>query len=347
MRTMRSAIIQQWHSIDVLQIPVPVLEENEVRIRIKYCGICGSDLHVYNGVHPTAKVPVPMGHEMMGFVEEINTKLPVDFKIGDRVTLHAASCGKCERCLSGAANQCLKTGVKHQTSAGYADYMTGNVADVVKIPDSLSDRVAALLEPFACAVRTTQRGKIKAGDSVLVIGGGTIGFATALMARKMGAGRIIMSVKHQNRIDLAKEYGFETIDPETEDVIARINELTAGNGVNVTFETSCAPSGIKITPAVTAVEGTIVMLAVGLEPRPEFDIGAIALKELNIIGSRAHTIVDMKRAAKMLEIIAKENNLEKMISDTISLDDVEAGFRMMIEHRNKGKILVNMDQIGK
>lgn len=342
MRTMRSAIIQKWHSIDVLQVPVPEPEKDEVRIRLTYCGICGSDLHVYNGVHPTARVPIPMGHEMIGYVEEINTDLPVDFKVGDRVTIHGASCGRCERCLTGASNQCLKRGVKPQTTAGFSDYMTGHVDNVVKIPEGLSDKVGTLLEPFACAVRTTRRGNIEAGDTVLVIGGGIIGFSVAFMARKLGAGRVIMSLKHQNRIDLARKYGFEVIDPDTENVIAKIMEITEGNGADVTFETSCTPSGIMITPAVTAVEGTIVMLAVGLEPKPEFDIGAIALKELNIIGSRAHTVVDMRHAAKMLGIIAKENDLEKLISDVVSLDDVEEGFKMMIEHRNKGKILVSM-----
>lgn len=342
MEMMRSAIIQKWHSIDVLQVPVPEPEKDEVKVRLTYCGICGSDLHIYNGVHPTARVPVPMGHEMIGFVEEINTDLPVDFKVGDRVTVHGASCGKCELCLTGAANQCQKRGVKPQLTAGYSDYMTGHVDNVVKIPEGLSDKVATLLEPFACAVRTTRRGHIEAGDTVLVIGGGIIGFSVALMARKLGAGRVIMSLKHQERIDRAKEYGFETIDPGSEDVISRIMELTEGKGANVTFETSCSPSGIKLTTAVTAIEGTIVMLAVGLEPKPEFDVGAIALKELNIVGSRAHTVVDMRHAAKMLEIIAKENDLEKLISDIVPLDDIEDGFKMMIEHRNRGKILVSM-----
>lgn len=340
---MKSAVINQWHSIDIMDIPIPEPEENEALVRITYCGICGSDIHLYKGQHPVAKPPVMMGHEMIGIVEKINTKLPTKFKVGGRVTIHGESCGKCDLCLSGAANQCRKRGVKPQPSAGDSEYMIGHVDNIIPIPEHLSDYAAALVEPFACAVRTTDRANIHTGDVVLVIGGGVIGLAIAFMAREMGASRVIMSVRGKARQDMAAGYGFEVIDPVAHDAAEVIMEMTDGEGANVVIEASGSPAGAQTTTAAAAVEATIVMLAVGMEPKPVFDVGSIALKELKIVGSRAHTAMDMRRAAKFMDGLCRKYDLDPIITDIISLDHIEEGYKMMIEKKNRGKILVKID----
>lgn len=342
MKTMKSAVINRWHSIDIMDVPIPEPEENEALVRITYCGICGSDIHLYKGEHPVAKPPVMMGHEMIGIVEKINSTLPTKFKIGDRVTIHGDSCGKCDLCLSGAANQCRKQGVKLQPSAGDSEYMIGHVDNIIPIPEHLSDYAAALVEPFACAVRTTDRANIHTGDVVLVIGGGIIGLVVAFMAREMGASRVIMSVRGKARQDMAAGYGFEIIDPVARDATGAIMEMTNGEGANVVIEASGSLTGAQMTTAVAAVEATIVMLSVGMEPKPVFDVGSIALKELNIIGSRAHTASDMRRAARFMDGLCKKYNLDSIVTDVISLDQIEKGYKMMIEKKNRGKILVKI-----
>lgn len=342
MKTMKSAIINHWHSIDIMEVPIPEPEDGEVLVRLTYCGICGSDIHLYNGEHPVAHPPVAMGHEMIGIVEKINTSLPVCFKVGDRVSIHDDNCGKCDLCLSGAANQCRKRGMKLRKTAGDSEYMTGHADNIVIIPPHLSDKEACLLEPFACAIRITDRGRIKTGDTVLIIGGGTIGFACAFTAREMGASRVIISTRSEFHKQMVLRYGFELIDPLKQDVAETIMEMTHGRGANVTIEASCSINGVQTSTAATGVEGTIVMLAVGMEPKPVFDVGSIALKELTIVGSRAHTVADMRRASIFMDGLCKKYTLDPLITDIIPLEAIEEGYKMMIEHRSTGKILVKL-----
>ena len=342
MKMMKSAIINRWHSIDIMEVPIPEPEDGEALVRLTYCGICGSDIHLYNGEHPVAKPPVAMGHEMIGIVEKINTSLPVCFDVGDRVSIHGDCCGKCDLCLSGAANQCRRRGVKSSNIAGDSEYMVGHVDNIVPIPPHLSDREACLLEPFACAIRTTDRARIKTGDTVLVIGGGTIGFACAFTAREMGASRVIISTRSEFHKQMVARYGFELIDPLQQDIVETIMKMTHGNGTNVTIEASCSVNGVQTSTAVTGVEGTIVMLAVGMKPQPVFDVGSIALKELNIVGSRAHTVADMRRAAVFMDGLCKKYTLDPLITDIIPLEDIEEGYKKMAEHRSTGKILVKL-----
>lgn len=343
MRTMKSAVIRRWHSVDVLDVVIPELGENEVLMRVLYCGICGSDIHVYNGKHPTARLPVPMGHEMVGVVERIHSQLPLSFSLGDRVSIHGASCGRCDLCLSGAANQCLKRGVPTQTTAGAAQYMVGHVDYVVPIPPGISDVAAALLEPFACAVRTTERARIRPGDSVCVIGGGTIGLACGMLAKLHGASQVLLSARRPFQLELARKYGFVAIDARNEDVAARVRALTGGRGAEVTIEAACTAEAMRTTTQVTAVEGTIVMLAVGLDPMPQFDVGSIALREFTIVGSRAHTAADMRRAAGLMEALNSQYDIDAMVTDILPLEEIERGYQMMILKQNKGKILLKME----
>lgn len=337
-KTMRAAIIRKWGEITVEDMPMPQPGADEVLVRLTYCGVCGSDIHIYNGEHPTAKPPVPMGHEMIGIVEKINSDRVLPFCVGDRVTIHDDSCGRCDLCLQGCANECTNKRVS-KVSAGYAQYMKGHVDNVIPIPTHLSDKVAALIEPFSVGIRTTDRAGIRTADTVLISGGGIIGQVCAFVAREKGAARVIISEIDPARIATAKLYGFETINPRKKDVTEEIMKLTYGHGADVIIETSCSNAGIAMTPYAASVEGRIVLLAVGLPIKP-FDVGLIALKELTIIGSRAHTAADMRRAARFLDGFGKKFDLDPLISDVLPLEEVRDAFEMMIEHKNKGKILI-------
>ena len=339
MKTMKAAVVHSWGTMDIDTVPVPEPVADEALIKLLYCGICGSDIHVYKGEHPTARPPCPMGHEMIGIVERINSERKLPFKIGDRVAMHSENCGRCEFCLEGNANQCRTRTGTQRLSAGFAQYMTRQVSCIAPLPPHIPDEVATLTEPFTVAVRTTDRSGLRIGDTVCIVGSGNIGFVIALMCREKGASNVVITGHAKERLDFAKAYGFETIDQTQTDLESRIMEITDGRGVDVTIDASGSVKGMQITPRITCVEGTIVSLSVGL-PLDVFDTGLIALKELTIIGSRAHHFREMQRAVIFMDNFCKRYDLRNLISNILPLDDVKTGFDMMVEKRSAGKIII-------
>lgn len=169
---MKAALLENWQKMEVKDISKPDIEDGEALIKIKYAGVCGSDITVYAGSYPTATVPIVIGHEILGTIEEI--KGNSDFKIGDRVTVEPLiSCGECDACKGGCGHVCrsLKLLGIHE-NGGYAEYVKVNNKKLVKVPEQLSDELAALSEPFAVGYHVCTRSGIKKGETALVIGGG-------------------------------------------------------------------------------------------------------------------------------------------------------------------------------
>jgi threonine dehydrogenase-like Zn-dependent dehydrogenase len=192
---MKAMVLTEWEKLELKDTPLPELAEDEALIKVKYAGICGSDVHIFTGHHPTAKAPVILGHEFVGTVMKINSRKSLKFKIGDRVVAEPLiSCGVCEACLAGNGHVCknLKLLGIH-TDGAFAEYVKVSVAKIIPVADHLSDRVAALTEPFAVGFHVNQRADLKNGDTALVIGGGPIGLIVGMVAKVSGASKVIFS----------------------------------------------------------------------------------------------------------------------------------------------------------
>ncbi|KGE18767.1 zinc-dependent alcohol dehydrogenase [Paenibacillus wynnii] len=340
---MKAAVLTDWEHIEVKDVPVPVLGEEEILIKVKYAGVCGSDVTIYKGKHPSAKTPVILGHEFTGVVEKINSSKRSDLKIGDRVVVEPLiSCGECAACQEGNWHVCrsLKLLGIH-TDGGFADYVKAPAAKVIKLKDSMSDRIAALTEPFAVGFHVNQRGGTKAGDKVLIIGGGPIGMVIGIVAKRCGADRVVFTELNEARIEIIKSFGFEAINPSHEDVAALSAEITEEAGYDVVFEVSGSQAGLISATDLCAIRGTVVFVGFP-HKRPEADVLKTIFKELTLVGSRVYTFQDFTRTVRMLEEIveSKQYDLERIISDTMPVEKAEEAIQKMIRGENLGKILL-------
>lgn len=343
---MKAAVMTNWGNIEIQDVPVPELGDDECLIKVLYTGICGTDLHLYEGHHPTAKAPLIPGHEFVGTIERINTSRPTSLQAGDRVVVEPLiSCGTCEACREGNVHVCrsLKLLGIH-TNGGFAEYLKASLDKVIKIDDGISDQIAAMTEPFAVGYHVNRRAGVKQGDRVLVIGGGPIGLIVGLVARENGASQVAFSEINPARIEQVRSFGFtDVINPAAEDAAARVGELTSMEGFDIVIEVSGSQAGLLFTTQACRIRGTIVF--VGFPgSTPQVNVLQGIFKELTFVGSRVYTLEDFHNTVKLLGGMAADGrlDLEKLISDVCPLERLESSIHTMKEGKSNGKILIQL-----
>lgn len=335
---MKACVLNNWQDMSIREIDKPVANSGEAVIKIIYAGVCGSDVTVYSGKHPTATVPVVVGHEIIGIIGEI--KDGGDFKVGDRVTVNPLiSCGVCRACKNGYGHVCkgLKLLGIH-VNGGYAEYTKASVKSLVKVSAELSDMVGALSEPFAVGAHVASRSGVKSGDNALVIGGGPIGIIVALCAKYYGA-EVYISEVNKNRIEVAEKLGIQCINPTKCDINAKIAELTDSDGFDVVYEASGSKAGILLSADACRIRGTIVPLSLSGAP-VEFALGKVSFKEMSVVGSRVYTPEHFIKGVGILTELNGSIDLDALVSDILLLDEAKTAIDMMISGKNNGKILI-------
>ncbi|AZO93783.1 zinc-binding dehydrogenase [Halocella sp. SP3-1] len=340
---MKAAVLTDWEKIEVKDVAKPEIDDGECLIKVSYAGVCGSDVHIYGGHHPTAQAPVILGHEFVGIVKEIKDS-SCDIRVGDRVVVEPLiSCGICEACREGNWHVCkeLKLLGIH-SNGGFAEYVKVSVDKVIKTSKNLTDHAAALTEPFAVGFHVNQRAGMKNGDKVLVIGAGPIGLIVGMVAKISGASEVVFSEINLDRIKQIKSFGFENvINPKEGDEIAKANEITNNQGFDVVYEVSGTEAGLSLAAQACRIRGTIVPVGFpnGI---PKFDMLKVIFKELNIVGSRVYSFDHFRKTVDMLEKIIKNElfDLEKLISEIYQIEDLEKAIKVMQKGKNLGKILI-------
>jgi L-iditol 2-dehydrogenase len=262
-------------------VPVPVIKENEVLIKVEAAGVCGSDVHYYqhgkigdfivNG-------DFILGHECAGEVVEVGSNVKT-LKLGDRVALEPGkTCGKCEFCKGGRYNLCPD--VEFFATPPYHGVLTNYVAHpedmCFKLPENVSNVEGALVEPLAVGLHATDIGGVKLGDTVIIYGSGCIGLVTLLASKAKGASKIILIDVLKNRLDTAMRLGAtHVINPMESDVIETVKAITEGKGAHVVIDTAAAVVTVKQTVEVLKTGGTIVL--VGMTPKDEVEFNFMKL----------------------------------------------------------------------
>lgn len=264
--------------------------EGEVLIKVMAAGICGTDVHIYHGEKGSADVtpPIVLGHEFSGVVEAIGPGVTT-VKPGDAVTLDPnIYCGKCRPCRMGKKQNCehlFALGVNRD--GGFARYCMAPQKQCFPLGDGVSFEEGAMAEPLACALHGIDRARIQPGQSVLVIGGGTIGLLMIQLCRLSGASVVLLSEPVAARREIGKRVGADgCIDPMTEDLPQRIRQITGRDGVDVVIECVGRPAAVTQAFSAAGLGATVVLFSVpGVEdtvPLPLFDVYK---KELKIMGS--------------------------------------------------------------
>ncbi len=341
---MKAAVLKDFENIVVEDISEPELNDNDqVLIKVKYAGICGTDVHVYQGHHPAAKPPVVLGHEFSGEIVEIRTNRETDLKVGDNVVGQPfTSCEMCEICGKGMDNVCgdLKIYGVH-TNGCFAEYIKVPLRKVFKLSSNVDLRLAALVEPIAVALHDIRKSNLLIGQTAFVIGGGPIGILIAILARLNGASKIALSEVNENRIKFIKELGFDVFNPLNEDVEVKALEMTDKKGFDAVYEVSGSAPGAKLMTDITKTGGKIIIVGVPTGNYP-VDTRTIFSRELNVKGVRIHSLENFKAAVSIVESGQVNDDLMKIITDEYSIDDVNEAINFSINDQIHLKVLLRI-----
>jgi len=311
----------------------------QVQIAVAYTGICGTDLTIsHGGMDGRVKEPWPIGHEMSGTIAQIGADVE-GWNVGDKVTVMPLDWdGTCSACQAGFRHICQNLNFVGIDSPGALQGRWNVKADwLVRLPEELDLRTAALVEPVAVAVHDVNRADVVAGQKVVVIGGGPIGLLIAIIARKRGAD-VLLSEVATSRLELAAEFGFPTVNPISDDLNEVVQKWTDGAGADLAFEVSGSVPGVKAMTDVLRRRGAGVV--VGIQPEaPPFDVFQIFWKELTIIGARVYERTDFEEAVRL--VADGTIPADALISDVMPLSETAAAVQRLDSGENVVKLLID------
>jgi (R,R)-butanediol dehydrogenase/meso-butanediol dehydrogenase/diacetyl reductase len=309
----------------------------EVRIRVAFCGLCGTDLHIAHG-NMDARVTTPLvfGHEASGTVDAVGEGVS-EWQVGDRVTVMPLLWDNtCSACLAGNQHICQNlTFIGIDSPGALQDQWVVPASTLVRLPDGLDLRDAALVEPTAVAVHDVRRSELQVGDAVVVLGGGPIGVLIATVARQAGARVVVVELDAARRARVA-ELGFEAVAPD--EVESTVDAWTGGDGADVVFEVSGAAAAVRQATALLKVRGTLVVVAIHSAPR-EIDLQRVFWRELRILGARVYERADFERAVEL--VAAGVIPVDSIITSVRPLDDVAASIHEL-EQGQAMKVLIDV-----
>ncbi len=334
-------------AIELTELPRPAVGDGAI-VRVEACGICGTDVDQYRGkledIVPFPSIP---GHEPVGVIDEISPRAAEQWrlKVGDRVAIEPfVPCGRCSYCLTGSYQYCtgwgrlmcygyIPTELAPSIWGGYATHMYLHPNTVLhKVPDDVAPELAVLFNPLGAGVRWgVDLPRTTVGSSVVVIGPGQRGLATALAA-KVGGARLVMVLglsRHREKLELARALGADvTIDMETEDAVQRVRELTDGRMADVVVEVA----GSAVQPLVDAVDlvrpgGTIVLGALKRVPIDGFPADDLVQKGVTVIGARGVTSPGYRAALDI--ITSREFPLDRLRTHVFGLAEVERAIHVL------------------
>lgn len=311
---------------------------DSVKIKVKYAGICGTDLHEYLHKNFVTADQMILGHEFTGEIVEVGESVS-KFKAGDRVAIEPIwGCGECDTCKTGNYNICanMKSYGIHE-NGGFAEYVVVKESNVFALPDTLSFERAALLEPIAVVLQAIRKSSFKIGDSVALFGAGPIGLLLSECLRAAGASKIFVAEVSDERRELALKMGADVVlNPVKEDVAQIIKDSTNG-GVDVSFDVAGIEATFNQSLDVVKPNGEFMIVSIFAEPiqyHPTLQV----VGEKRINSSLGYN----KIFPQAIDLLSKGSlNVDSVITSIIDLDDiVEEGLEKLINDKKQCKILV-------
>ncbi len=342
---MKGMLLSAYKQLDVVDMPLPQPAEDELLIRIKACGICGSDVHGYDGSTGRRLPPIVMGHEAAGVVESVGSAVS-NFRPGDRVTFDSTVyCGKCFFCQRGEVNLCDNREVIGVSTPGFrrmgafAEFVTVPARIAYKLPDNMPFEHAAMIEAVSVAVHAVSLTPIELEDTVVVVGAGMIGLLVLQAARLAGAGRVIVLDVDDSRLELARNFGAtHTINSGGSDVVSQILDLTGGRGAEAAIE--CVGATIPVKLSLDSVrKGGAVTLVGNVAPTIEFGLQSVVTRQIRVQGSCASS----GEYPACISLISRGAiRVDQLISAVAPLEDGPSWFHRLYE-REPGLLKVVLE----
>jgi L-iditol 2-dehydrogenase len=332
---MRAAAYHGPGDLQVEDRARPAIGPGEALLRVRGCGICGTDHRIVAGAHrhyPPGTVRVP-GHEVVGEIVEAGPAVKDALPAGPVFVAPNMGCGRCEHCLSGNNNRCAAfQAIGITVDGGFAEHLRVPAeaiaqGNVIALDERIDPAAATLIEPLACVLRGQEPLDIAPAGTVLVVGAGPVGILHVMLARLQGAGRILIADRWPNRLALAYRQGADVaIDVGTQDLAAAVNAETAGRGVDVVIVAAPSHEANARALVLAAPGGRISWFAGLPKNRPTVCIDANLLhyKELRVTGTTACSTLDCRRAAAIVN--SGRLDLEPLLTRRISLDEIRTEF---------------------
>ncbi|MEN3187720.1 MAG: alcohol dehydrogenase catalytic domain-containing protein [Atribacterota bacterium] len=345
--TMKAAVVEKPGVIQIQEVPVPRISPSEVLIKVKACGICGTDYSIYIGKYSQDCLPLIPGHEFSGEVVAVGRDVST-VQVGDRVTADInLSCGVCFYCSRGQKLTCpdfRQLGI--HIDGAFAEYVKAPAQQVHKLPDNVSYEVGAFVEPISCAIHAAKAMNIRLGSSVAVLGDGTLGILHTQVAKLQGAAPVILVGKHKGRMEAARKMGVDyVVDINSESPVARVKDLTGGRGADFVIESVGTSVTYEMALAMTRPGGRLAAFGITNEEdimrlRP-FDF---VLGERSMVGSCAGVGNDWPDAITLLQF--GRINPTPLFSLKVPLEDLKKALLEGKENRELLKIFISPEISG-
>lgn len=336
---MRAAFYRGQRRFETGPAPMPAAAPGEALLRVRRVGICGTDLHIYQG-HLDHRVPKGgiIGHET--FAEVAQAPASSGFRQGDRVVVEPVQfCGTCRACRMGATYLCYQLKVLGvDLPGGMQEYWAVPAERLLRVPNEISDEHAPLIEPLAVATHDVTRAEVKPDDAVVVFGGGPIGTLIALVCRHRGAKVKVVEI-NPHRVEMLKKLGLDAIGPG-EDTLAIVDDWTSGTGADVAFEVTGDPAAARLVTDVVRVWGTVSIIAIHPDPVP-MNLYAMFARELRMHGSRLYTRAAWEEAIRLMATGSVAAG--PLVSRTIPLEQLQDG---MEEALGGGRVMKVVVEVG-
>jgi threonine dehydrogenase-like Zn-dependent dehydrogenase len=345
---MRALVFRGPWDIAVEERPDPEVGPGDVLVEIVATGICGSDLHGYTGENGRRFPGQVMGHETVGRIRDVGSQAQAKLSEtgtqaapGTLVTVEPVlACGTCDACRSGNDHRCAQRqiiGVEPSISSAFADLMVVPAANVVPLPDDMPAEYGALVEPLAVGRHAAVRGRCGPGDAVFVVGGGPIGQASALAARRLGADAVVVSEPDARRRALLADIGVPAVDPTAGKIADAVRQVL---GRPATLALDAVGSGRSLADALQATDMGASVVLVGMqEPQLALHAYSISIEERTLIGSYCYPAKDFRDTAEWVATAPPE--LARLIEDRVGWDGAPDAFRALAKGENPAsKVLV-------
>jgi L-iditol 2-dehydrogenase len=346
---MKSLMLREYKQLEIVDIPVPIPAPDEVLVRVKACGICGSDVHGYDGSSGRRIPPIVMGHEAAGVVAGMGSKVS-GIQEGDRITFDSTIyCGRCAYCLRGEVNLCDRRQVlgvstpEYRRPGAFAEYVLVPQRIMHRLPGDISFAEAAMVEPLAVAVHAVSLSEINENSTVLVVGAGMIGILVMQALRAANCSRIYISDIDDTRLRLAEQLGATaTINAKKADTAAEIHGLTSGTGVDVALE--AVGNSVAIKTAIDSLrKGGTVTLIGNISPTVEIPLQAVVSRQIRLQGSAASS----GEYARCIDLLARGAvRVKPLITAVTPLEEGPRWFeRLHSGEPNLIKIILTPDEV--
>jgi L-iditol 2-dehydrogenase len=331
---MLQAVMTAPGKIEFKSVEVPLIKDGQVLVRIEKIGICGSDIHVYDGKHPYTTYPVVQGHEVSGEIVEISNSIS-DLKVGDKVTIQPqVVCGKCYSCIHGNYNICDELKVMgFQTTGMASEYVAVDAEKVLRFGDDLNFESGAMIEPLAVAVHAIKRLNSVRGKKILVIGAGPIGNLVAQTAKGFNAKEVMITDLSNYRLEIARQCGIDyCINSDKNNLSVEINNKFGRNKADAILE--CVGRDITIEQAINnARKGTDIIVVGVFGQKATIDMGFVQDHELRLIGTLMYMKDDYIKAIELLK--EGKVKVENLISTRFSFRDYLKAYQYIKEKKDK------------